>query len=194
MNSLLMHYETTLPDDHDMQAVRARAAQLVPVFDRLPGLQFKLYGINDRNLVPWNEYSSIYLWQNAPAMWDFLLSDGFDNYAQAFQRPPVRIWAVSRIVGEFEALRSARFAYRRQMRIPRLAHAGKTHAQWADRDRKTGEIVRVVGIDPQRWELIELTIWADKPTLNWPENAQLYALAHVSLPEPAVSGSRGFRD
>jgi hypothetical protein len=61
---ILMQYETPLADDFAMDQVRKRAVTVAPKFDEYPGLNFKLYGVNDLSEGAVQEYSSIYLWSN----------------------------------------------------------------------------------------------------------------------------------
>jgi len=91
-NSILMQYETPLPDNFGMKQVRQRIRQVSSPFDHYKGLHFKLYGVNDRIETPLNEYSSIYLWSCISAMREFLVGDLFNNYAQAFARPSIKSW------------------------------------------------------------------------------------------------------
>ena len=79
---ILMQYETALPDDQTMEEVRNRAISIAPKFDEYPGLNFKLYGVNERSEAAVNEYSSIYLWSDLESMRGFLEGDLFDNYSR----------------------------------------------------------------------------------------------------------------
>jgi hypothetical protein len=87
---ILMQYETPLPDDYTMDQVRNRAVNIAPKFDEYPGLNFKLYGVNERSEAAVNEYSSIYLWSDLESMRGFLEGDLFDNYSKVYARPSVR--------------------------------------------------------------------------------------------------------
>ena len=93
---ILMQYETPLPDDFTMDQVRKRAISIAPKFDEYPGLNFKLYGVNERSEAAVNEYSSIYLWSDLKSMRGFLEGDLFDNYSQGLRPPKCSIMADSR--------------------------------------------------------------------------------------------------
>jgi hypothetical protein len=102
---ILMQYETPLPDDFTMDQVRNRALTVAPKFDEYPGLNFKLYGVNDRFEAAVNEYSSIYLWSDPESMRGFLEGDLFDNYSTVFARPSVRSWLIHETIGDRGALK-----------------------------------------------------------------------------------------
>src|SRR3984893_8730491 len=86
-NQILMQYETPLPDDYTMDQVRKRAVTIAPKFDEYSGLNFKLYGVNERSEAAVNEYSSIYLWSDLESMRGFLEGYLFDNYSKVPRRP-----------------------------------------------------------------------------------------------------------
>ena len=83
-SQILMQYETPLADDSSMDQVRERVVKFAPKFDEYPGLDFKLYAVNERSDASVNEYSSIYLWRNLESMRGLLESELFDNYSQTF--------------------------------------------------------------------------------------------------------------
>jgi hypothetical protein len=181
-NSVLMHYETPLPDDFDMNQVRSRVQSVSSRFDHYEGLYFKLYGVNDRMETAVNEYSSIYLWSDISAMRGFLLSDLFDNYAQAFARPSVRSWITQAARGDAGNLASAVWAVRQTFGIPRQTRAGDFLQAWIKRNAYPTALFQVFGFDARSWEAIDLTIWNERPDIKRPINAHLYHLIHVSLP------------
>jgi hypothetical protein len=181
-NSVLMQYETPLPDDFDMNQVRGRVQRVSSPFDHYEGLYFKLYGVNDRMETPVNEYSSIYLWSSVSAMRGFLLSDLFDNYAQAFARPSVKSWITQVARGDAGHLASAVWAVRQTFGIPRQTRVGDFLHAWIKRNEYPTALLQVFGFDASSWEAIDLTIWRETPEVKRSINAHLYHLAHVSLP------------
>jgi hypothetical protein len=71
-NTVLMQYETPLPDDFDMDSIRTRVREKGGIFDQMPGLLVKFYAVNEVATASWNEYSSIYLWSESKFLADFL--------------------------------------------------------------------------------------------------------------------------
>ena len=181
-NSILMQYETPLPDNFDMKQVRQRIRQVSSPFDHYKGLHFKLYGVNDRIETPLNEYSSIYLWSCISAMREFLVGDLFNNYAQAFARPSIKSWMPQVIRGDAAQLASAHWTARQTFGIPRQTRAGDVLLAWAERSVYPAALLQVIGFDASSWEVIDLTVWRGRPEIKQPINAHLYRLTHISLP------------
>ena len=184
---VLMHYQTLLPDDFDTASIPQRIKAISAPYDKLPGLIFKLYGLNaaaDSNYT--KEYSSIYLWESLAPMQKLLTGDLFANYAEAFQRPPVRMYIAQSVTGAIGELKSASHAVRRNLPLPRQGHPGNVIRAWVQRLRQPEALVQVTGFDPASWELADLTVWlAEPPTLDF---AHTYSVAYVSLPKRKVTG------
>ena len=183
---ILMQYQSPLPDGHDLKGLPARMNEIGPAFDRMPGLVFKLYGLNDTTAArdgaattP-NEYSSIYLWDDPAPMYALLTGDLFENYAQAFARPPVRWYLVHGFRGDPRALRTARHAQRRLFPLPRRAHLGRTLDEWRESFAQPDALIQVTAFDPASWEFVDLTVWDRSMPL--PDSAHAYAVARVSVP------------
>jgi hypothetical protein len=177
---ILMQYETSLPDDFSMDDVRKRAISKAQQFDQLPGLEFKLYAINDLNEAPVNEYSPIYLWSNQEAYRGFLVGDLFDNYAKAFARPSVRGWLIHETIGDRESLRESRYALRQILPLPRETHIGNFLDLWTGRQQNPNALFHVVGFDPFQWQFVDLTVWKDRPELR--SSSHRYGLVEASVP------------
>lgn len=181
-NSVLMQYETPLPDNFDMKQVHQRIRQVSSPFDHYEGLHFKLYGVNDRIETPLNEYSSIYLWSSISAMREFLAGDLFNNYAQTFARPSTKSWMPQTVRGDTAQLASAHWAARQTFGIPRQTRVGDVLLTWAERSVYPAALLQVIGFDATSWEVIDLTVWRGRPEIKQPINAHLYRLDHISLP------------
>jgi hypothetical protein len=179
---VLMQYQTPLPDGFDTASIRQRIKAISGPFDELPGLIFKLYGLNpaaDFNQT--KEYSSIYLWESLAPMGKLLTSDLFANYSEAFQRPPVRMYIAQSVTGAIRELKTASHAVRRNIPLPRQGHPGDLIRAWVQRLRLPEALVQVTGFDPASWELADLTVWlTEPPTLDF---AHTYSVAYVSLPK-----------
>jgi hypothetical protein len=179
-HSILMQYQTPLPDQTELAAIRKRVADLNPIFDRYPGLHFKLMVVNDFRSAPINEYSSIYLWHDLQSMTSFLTSDRFHSYINAFARPPVRWWLPHSFVGDFESLATAQFVLRQTVGIPRVSSIRAFLDEWRNRTTSEGALMQMIAFDPAQWELVTLTLWEHQPAFQW--KSDLYAVEHISLP------------
>jgi uncharacterized protein DUF4865 len=183
-NSVLMQYATPLPDEYDIDKLNGRIKEVAPAFDNYPGMFFKLYAVNATGPQVINEYSSIYLWAGNDPMRKFLAGDRFHSYAEAFARPSARIWLPFVIEGEAAAVADARFSLRQIVGIPRTAKVGEFLQKWTSRRRGQGALFHVAGFDPTTWELVDLSVWQEKPALEW--KSDLYQLARVSIGDPSA--------
>lgn len=193
-NALVSQYQTPLPDAHDLAAVRQRIREAAPVYDQMRGFYFKLYGLNapgadDAAPGAIAEYSSIYLWHGPAGANEFFTGGRFDGYARAFGRPEARTWFVRSVVGDFATLDGATHARRRLLPLPRLAPVGETLDAWGARLRRPEALVQVTGFDPSNWEMLDLTVWAERPPHA--DGGHVYELAHVSRPPADADVSPG---
>ena len=177
---ILMQYETPLPDDFLMDEVRNRALSVSPKFDEYPGLNFKLYGVNERPEAAVNEYSSIYLWSDPESMRGFLEGDLFENYCRVFARPNVRSWLIHEATGDRSTLRQGRYCLRQIIPLPRQRQIGEFLKDWTEGRPAPAALYRVVGFDPFQWQFIDLTVWPNRPEFQ--DASHRYALVHVSVP------------
>jgi hypothetical protein len=180
--SVLMQYATPFPDEYDVEKLNGRIKEVAPAFDNYPGLFFKLYAVNVAGPLVINEYSSIYLWAGVDPMRKFLAADRFHNYAEAFARPSVRYWLPFVIEGEVPSIAGAKFALRQTVGIPRTTKVGDFLEQWNRRARGRGALFHVAAFDPTAWELVDLSVWRERPGLEW--KSDLFHIAHVSLGDP----------
>jgi hypothetical protein len=186
LQPVLMQYQTPLSDDFDTASILQRIKSVAAPYDVLPGLIFKLYGLNpgaDFNQI--KEYSSIYLWDSLAPMQKLLTGDLFADYSEVFHRPPVRMYIAQSVTGAIGELKTARYAVRRNIPLPRQGHPGNVIRTWVQRLRRPEALVQVIGFDPASWELADLTVWlTEPPTLDF---ARTYSLAYISLPKRDAS-------
>jgi len=183
---VLMQYQTPLPDDFDTASIPRRIKAVSAPYDVLPGLIFKLYGLNPgADVNQTKEYSSIYLWESLAPMQKLLTGDLFAGYAEAFHRPPVRMYIAQSVTGAIGELKTAGYAVRRNIPLPRQGHPGNVIRGWVHRLHQPEALVQVIGFDPASWELADLTVWlTNPPTLDF---AHTYSIAYVSLPKRDAS-------
>lgn len=89
-----MQYSHRLPAEHDMQAIRQRAARRGPVWDDTPGLVFKAFVSQERGRhgAVGHLYASVYLWHDAGEAARFLMGERFQGVVDSFGRPRVESW------------------------------------------------------------------------------------------------------
>jgi hypothetical protein len=112
----------------------------------------------------------------------FFAGDRFHSYAEAFARPSARSWLPFVVEGEVAAVADANFALRQIVGIPRTVKVGEFLQKWISRGRGQGALFYVAGFDPTAWELVDLSVWQEKPALEW--KSDLYQLARVSIGNP----------
>ena len=183
---LAMQYAIGLPADYDMEIIRRRVATRGAAMDAFPGLGLKAYGIRCRGTdgSPVNEYAPFYLWQTVPGMRSFLLGAGFAGLSADFGRPTVRCWmGVSAVAGPARAGARPRLATRRTLAVAPDEDAQEVvataTASLAELARTPGVHTSAVGLDPQRWELVHFTLWADDAPA---EAGTRYEVLHLSAP------------
>ena len=181
-NAVLMQYETPLPDDFDMNGVRARVREKAGAFDRLPGMFVKFYAVNEVTAAPLNEYSSIYLWSKASSLTGFFTGDFFENYASAFGRPTPRWALVHQVDGDFSQIQQTRMALRQTIGIPRKSPIGQFVKSWEERQNRSNVLAWMIAIDPAHWELIDFQFAAERIAHPAGVNTHHYDIVHVSLP------------
>lgn len=90
---LSKQYTHRLPADYDTAHIRERAAARGPLWDAVPGLGFKAFGLRERRRgAAGNAYALFYLWIDAAATADFAMGDGFQTVIDGFGRPSIDLW------------------------------------------------------------------------------------------------------
>ncbi len=88
---IVVHYQTRLPADHDMGAIRRFTQERAPVWDAVPQLYFKAFLIREagRFGAIANDFSSLYLWQHDAALRDWLMRGGYQVVTDRFGRAAI---------------------------------------------------------------------------------------------------------
>lgn len=183
---IAMHYGFRLADDFDMAAIRGRVAEKGPLFDRLPGLAWKVFLCQDRSHgATRNEYGAFYVWQSVDAAHDFLTGPMFDAVIDSFGRPDVRLWVPIALdlgtpseTGAFASRRIDPLA--RQTYPSRTAFEDRANLQ-ADQERE-GFIANVAGLDPSRWEVVRFSLWDKAGLFPQGGTTEIFEVLHVSAP------------
>ncbi len=160
-----MQYSHRLPAEHDLDAIRQRAAAKGPQWDAWPGLACKAFVLQEkgRHGAEGNLYASVYLWHEPAAAAAFLAGEAFQGVIDAFGRPAVETWLPldARRGPAFD--RPARALYREELPLPDRGAAalrdGALAAGEALLDREDVLAVWVVA-DLQRWRLLRFSVSA----------------------------------
>ncbi|MFE9120364.1 DUF4865 family protein [Streptomyces sp. NPDC007172] len=177
-----MQYETTLPADYDMEIIRKRVATRGHLLDDFPGLGLKAYLMRERGAgSPVNSYAPFYLWATAEGMNSFLWGPGFQGIVDDFGRPRVRHWmGLAHEEGPASAATPTAATVRRTP-VPDGVAPGRFVADAvADaEDTESGVVLCALGIDPSRWELVRLTLWAGPAPAD---GGDRFEVLHLSAP------------
>jgi hypothetical protein len=158
-----LHYPITLPDTFDMRTIERRVRDRAPAFDGLEGLALKAFLVTsiehgaDKNL-----YAPFYVWDNEPAMAEFLSGPLFQAVIQSFGRPQV----FDRLVLQFNI--ASRDFDPRVATVEEVALDAKQpiiDAYWAESaaQRRTlnqpGLCAAASVLDSTRWTVSRIALW-----------------------------------
>jgi hypothetical protein len=184
-----MQYELRLPADYDMEIIRKRVRDSSHITDEFTGLGLKAYLLRERGVAGSlvNEYAPFYLWQDVSGMNEFLWGGGgFRRIVDSFGRPTVRHWTgVGFRSGPANSV-LPKAASKRPTRIAADAELESTVevelAAMAERAEQPGVFATALAIEPQHWELVHFTLWAEHA--NEPDGIG-YEVLHLSSPHLA---------
>lgn len=166
-----MQYELTLPADYDMEIIRTRVRDGGNRTDGFTGLGIKAYLIRERGVdgSPVNQYAPFYVWREVSGMNEFLWGGGwFTRIVDDFGRPPVRHWTgVDFRPGPTNAITPLYATRETRPLVPDVDPAEPIRdARHAVRARALLDSVHSIAlaVDPQRWALVEFTLWTKIPS------------------------------
>jgi Domain of unknown function (DUF4865) len=182
-----MQYTITLPADYDMSIIHERVRSRGHRTDGFPGLAFKAYLIRERGVdgSPVNLYAPFYLWDDTEGMNRFLWGGGgFGGIVSDFGRPAVRSWTSVHQAAGPDRGQPPRFATRLLEAVPDGADPAEVvPLARAEAERTAllpGVHRTVLALDPDRWELVRLTLWTQPPPAEESAGATRYRVLHLS--------------
>jgi hypothetical protein len=181
-----MQYELTLPADYDMAIIHRRVEAKGGSTDAFPGLGLKAYLVRERAAgAPVNQYAPFYLWASADGMNRFLWGDGFRALCEAFGRPAV--WHGLGVAFARGPARGAPRAATRRVEAlspdePAARAVERARAELARRAREPAAFATALAVDPARWQLTHLTLWAEPPA-GAEAGETSYRVLHLSAPQ-----------
>lgn len=159
---LAMQYASRFPAG--IEAAKARVNQRKPLFAKTAGLNQKFYLFDPKE----NIYAPIYIWRSHEAAHAFLLDPLFADVISTLGRPRVRTWMVLSYMRGPEP-QDPVFACVETDKVPLgqdLAELAKQSVEEEASFRdKAGLFARLVGLDPDRWEISKFTFWTRKTDL-----------------------------
>ncbi|MDX1482861.1 MAG: DUF4865 family protein [Alphaproteobacteria bacterium] len=180
---IAMQYTIRLAGDVRSEQIHERVANRRCLFDDLQGLRHKSFLYNEKEGI----YAPFYVWDcDAPAR-EFLTGDLFQGLVENFGRPRVRCWSVLAFA-EGGSPDSAVAAIKEIDSIPaetRLADLAKSEQSRHEAIRQAPGIgCHLVGIDPDRWEIMRYSTWASEEEIPASEADMIehYQVLHLSRP------------
>lgn len=184
---IAMQYRIRLARDFNADRIRERVADRRCLFDDLPGLVHKTFLFNEREGL----YAPFYVWNgNKPAR-DFLTGPLFQGLVENFGRPRVRCWTVLEF-HENDLPDGVETAIKEVDTVPAERDLAllKTneHKNHKAALKCSGLGCHLVGLDPDRWELMRYSTWADgaTPPESQADLVEYYDVLHLSKPVVSV--------
>ena len=180
---IAMQYTIRLAADFEVDQVHQRVNRRRCLFDDLPGLLHKSFLYNECEGL----YAPFYVWEGEAPARSFLMGHLFRDLVDAFGRPRVRCWTVLSFwdgtapdagkiaVKELDSIAA-------ETDLSQLAQTEDAHHATA---RKTpGLGCHLVGIDPDRWELMRYSTWTEgsAPPACAADMMECYRILHLSRP------------
>ncbi len=180
---IAMQYTIRLAGDFSADEVRDRVENRRGLFDRLSGLIHKSFLYNETEGL----YAPFYVWEDDGSARAFLTGGLFQGLVETFGRPRVRCWtviaysesgaadAVQMAVKEVDAI-AAETRLADLVRDEEVRHAAAAKAP--------GLGCHLVGIDPDRWELMRYSTWKGhdcRPACD-ADMMECYDILHLSRP------------
>lgn len=180
---IAMQYTIRLAGDFSADQVRDRVENRRCLFDDLPGLFHKSFLYNEGEGL----YAPFYVWADDESARRFLTGGLFQGLVEMFGRPRVRCWTVLAF-SEAGAANIAQMAFKEVDAIAaetKLADLVRDEeARHAAAGKAPGIGCHLVGIDPDRWELMRYSTW-EGPALPPACDADMmesYEILHLSRP------------
>ncbi len=154
---IAMQYAMRFPAGLEAAKERVRARK--PLFGGRPGLDHKFYLYDPQE----NIYAPIYLWHDHLAAQRFLLDPLFADVISTLGRPRVRSWMVlSFLRGPASA--EPLWACVETDKVPPAEDLSKLAQHEEEKSLAKAQhpdlFARLVGLDPDRWEITRFTFWS----------------------------------
>ena len=162
-----MQYGFDFPSNFEMNDILARSADIGEKFNALPGLYHKAFLVGGRSQGHANRYTPFYLWQDMEGMTAFLESESFAAVSGHFGRPSVKRWNGIAFFEGAAVGSSPSFAVQETVVLDHdvdLAQVLETERKASAALVSNGDLhTAFVGLDPERWELMRISLWLGRP-------------------------------
>lgn len=149
---LAMQYSFDLAPSVDPDSVRARARDIGPSFEGLPGLRMKAFLVASEPAT----YAPIYVWEDDTSMRAFLESAAFERVVGKYGKPTFRVMSPV-LIAHAATSEPIRFVTQERSALPLPAMFG------GNGGTVRGDASMLVGADLSRWESVRTVFWRDPP-------------------------------
>jgi len=174
-----MQYRINLPSDYDMQIIRKRVAENGNKTDGFPGLFFKCYLIQERNVDSFeNIYSPLYIWNDSNGMNKFLFGGFYDNIIKSFGWQSIKV-GIPLSLELKENFMDSKFVLEEKKSInPELSLMAFQEGIQKPSEADNGYAGRVCIYNPDKWEYSLFSFYIDRPENICYNN--VYQILHIS--------------
>lgn len=181
---IIAHYENRLPENYDLEHVRALTKRRGVVWDARPELYFKAFLLREtgRFGAIANNFSSLYLWRQDGAYRDWLVSGGYKVVTELYGRGPIDTrFALDARRGPGQ---EARFAYTETFDIALDANLTAALASEIERNgelaARSDTVAAAVGLDTRNWRFTRILLSTKES--NRSEIGVSYQILHLARP------------
>jgi hypothetical protein len=180
---IAMQYTIRLARDFNIERIHERVNSRRCLFDDLTGLVHKSYLFNEEEGL----YAPFYVWDGDGPAREFLTGPLFEGLVENFGRPRVRCWAVLEFA-EGAAPVTVETAIKEVESVPaetKLTDLGaRERAGHEAMLGSPGLGCHLVGLDPDRWELMRYSTWgAEAQPADWDADlVECYDVLHLCRP------------
>jgi len=184
-----MQYGFDFPANFDMGAILARAADIGPRFDELPGLYHKAFLVGRNSPGTANRYTPFYLWREVDGLMTFLQSESFRAMSAHYGRLAVQRWNEVAFIEGPAVEGNPGIAVQEVVSLaPDVDLQRLRDDELAALDGLSGEPglqTAYVGLDPGTWQLMRVSLWTDRPVRT---TGRVLDVAYLSRTRRARTG------
>jgi hypothetical protein len=185
---IIAHYGHRLPENYDLEPIRALTRERASVWDARPELYFKAFLLREtgRFGAIAKSFASLYLWREDRAYRDWLVSGGYRIVTDRFGRAEIetRLALDARKGPRHGPRREARFVTTEDLDIPLDADLTAAFAREIEHNReiaaRSDTVAAAVGVDTRNWKFTRILLSTNEPHGN--ENTVAYQILHLARP------------
>lgn len=174
-----MQYRINLPSDYNMGIIKKRVLENGSKTDGFPGLLFKAYLIQEKNVDGFeNIYSPLYIWKDTEGMNKFLFEGYYDNIIKSFGWQNINIGILLLIDIKDDFTDSKYVVEEKNVVMPKLSLLGFQESALELNGSDKEYTARVCIYNPDKWEYSQFYFYKERPEIICENN--IYQILHIS--------------